>query len=153
MKIKQRKDFFLELAKVRMKSMGQEEVKGVIEEYGCDQSDTLSGLAAALEEIYSGVTNGFLSETFELLFGKELEFEGEVIDLHKCPCCEYQTLNEIYDSDLGTGYDICSICGWADNGTKDVDKQSGVNKGSISEYREKMHENPNFYYREKYKKN
>lgn len=149
---KLRKDFFLELAKVRIKSMGQEEVKDLIEEYGYEQSDGLSGLAAALEEQYSGVTNGFLSDTFELLFGKEQEFEGEVIDLYKCPCCEHKTLDEVYDPDLGTGYDICPICKWEDDGTTDIDKRSGPNRGSISDYRERMNENPNFYYREKYRK-
>lgn len=29
----------------------------------------------------------------------------------KCPCCEKETLNPEYD-----GFEICSICGWQDDG-------------------------------------
>lgn len=149
---KPRLEVFLALAKIRMAQMASEEVADLIEEYDTDSSDPLQGLAEALAQQYSGVTNGFLTEVYELVFDEKHEIEGDVDDLHTCPSCQYKTLDEIYDSNLGTGYDICSYCGWEDDGTSDINAQRSVNKGSIADYRKKLTENPNYYYREKYRK-
>lgn len=151
MKVKSRQTFFLKLAEVQLKVLSQLEIDNVLEEFGSHDGDAPSSLALALQEKYSGVTNGFLSDVYDLLSGDLVEFEGDVEDLYQCPCCGYKTLNEIYNPELGTGYDICAVCRWEDDGTIDIDKYSGVNKGSISDYREKIKANPNCYYRERYK--
>ena len=153
MESRNRQDFFIALAKIKIERLTEKETREMLIEYGYDQGDKLSNLVSYLQEKYSGVTNGFLSDVYELLFGEEIDFIGNVTSLHKCPCCEFNTLNEIYDYELGSGYDICTICGWEDDGTKDIDKYSGVNRGNINGYREKMKNNQNYYYREKYKKN
>ena len=151
-KVKSRQIFFLKLAEVQLKVLSQLEIDNVLEEFGSHDGDTQSSLALALQEKYSGVTNGFLSDVYNLLLGEWVEFDGEVENLYQCPCCGYKTLNELYNPELGSGYDICAVCRWEDDGTIDIDKYSGVNKGSISDYREKMKANPNHCYREKYKK-
>lgn len=146
-----REEFFVKLAKFRLDNLSKREIGDFIEDFDCCQNDEASGLLCALQEKYAGVTNGFLSDIFEMLFGEVVEIEGAVRDLFKCPCCERKTLDEAYDPVLGTGYDICPICKWEDDGTLDIKKSSGVNKGSIFEYREKMQGNMNFYYRSKYR--
>jgi len=118
----------------------------------CYTGDLLSDLVKFLQEDYSCVTNGFLSDVFELLFDEEVEFEGEVCDFYACSCCGYKTLGEIYNPKLGTGYDICRVCRWEDDGTDDINAQVSINRGSILDYRKKMSDNPNFYYREKFHK-
>jgi hypothetical protein len=152
MKVKSREEFFRSLAKIRMQRMSPESANNLIEEYGLENDGSLNSLGMTLQEMYSGITNGFLSDVYELLHGELYEFEGELADSYKCRCCGYKTLDEIYDSELGTGYDICPRCGWEDDGTENLDQRSGVNKGTISDYRKKMGVNHNFYYREKYQK-
>lgn len=94
-----------------------------------------------------GVSNGFLSEILKLSIGANVEVEGEVEHLYKCPCCGWKTLTEYYDVQKGTGYDICRYCGWEDVGiTEETEEYVSINKGSIAEYRKRISENPNHYY-------
>jgi hypothetical protein len=65
--------------------MSSDAVNSLIEEYGFDSGSCLDDLAMTLKEKYSVVTNGFLSEVFELLYGEVCEFEGELADSYKCP--------------------------------------------------------------------
>lgn len=153
MKNGNRRDFFIAIAKIKLESLAEKEISEILIEYNYDEGDKLSNLASCLQEKYSGVTNGFLSDVYELLFGVKVEFTGNIANLYSCPCCGFNTLDEVYDAELGLGYDICAICNWEDDGTKDIDTYSGVNKGTINSYREKMQDNRNYYYREKYKKN
>lgn len=62
----------------------------------------------------------------------------ENIKLYKCPCCGYNTLTEEYNPKNGTGYDICPLCGWEDDGTIDVNSVRSINGGSISDYRKRL---------------
>ena len=57
---------------------------------------------------------------------------------NKCPCCGYNTLTEEYNPKNGTGYDICPLCGWEDDGTIDVNSVRSINGGSISDYRKRL---------------
>ena len=100
------------------------------------------------EEIldFQGVSNGFLSAITYVITGYEIEVIGEVEELFHCPCCRYKTLTEIYNVDEGTGYDICPHCNWEDDGTIDINLYSSVNRGSIVDCRNKIHENSNIYY-------
>lgn len=88
-------------------------------------------LKTEFEVYYQGVSNGFISEIINGITGFEVEVIGENEDLYNCPCCGYKTLTELYDLNYGTGYDICPYCKWEDDGTKEIDKYIGLNKGSI----------------------
>ena len=98
----------------------------------------------------SGCSNGFLSAFYLTLTGKKVEVIGHVRPLYACPCCGFKTLSEIYDIEKGTGYDICRYCQWEDDGTTEVKKFSSVNRGSISDYRQRIFENSNFFYKDKW---
>ena len=100
----------------------------------------------------TGFSNGFLSEFYLTLTGEKFEVIGETQKLFSCPCCGFQTLSEIYDVQKGTGYDICRYCQWGDDGTVDVNKSRSVNRGSISDYRQHILENSNFFYKGKWLK-
>jgi len=152
MQTKSREEFFLELAKFRLDKMEAEEISDLIEEYDCEKGSQLESFAAVLQEMYSVVTNGFLTDVFEMLCGADHEFEGESANLYACPCCGYKTLEEIHDVEAGTGYEICPVCGWEDDGTKSIDEERSINRGSIADYRKKMLANRNYYFREKYQK-
>lgn len=73
-------------------------------------------------------------------------------DLLPCPCCGYKTLTERFDLKKGTGYDICPYCGWEDDGTTDIGSYRSINKGRILDYRNKISENANKYYLNKWLK-
>lgn len=99
-----------------------------------------------------GCSNGFLSEFYLTLTGERVEVIGETQRLFSCPCCGFQTLSEVYDTQEGTGYDICRYCQWEDDGTVEVSKHSSINRGSISDYRQYILENRNFFYKNKWLK-
>lgn len=103
-----------------------------------------------LEEDLLGVSNGFLSEIIQVITGFRVEVYGEVKELHTCPCCGYKTLEEVYDLKEGTGYEICPYCFWEDDGTTDPDSYRSINKGCITDYRNAIKSNFNWYYREKW---
>ena len=105
-----------------------------------------------LEDDLIGVSNGFLSEIVHAITGYEIEVQGEVEDLFVCPCCGFKTLTERFDPKEGTGYDICPYCNWEDDGTTDIKLYRSINKGSISDYRNRLHENANRYYINKWMK-
>lgn len=85
-----------------------------------------------------GISNEYLSEFLETLIGNKVDVVGTVEQLYCCPCCGYKTLTEEYDAVEGTGYDICPLCGWEDDGTKDVNSYRSINRGSIEDYRKRL---------------
>lgn len=93
-----------------------------------------------------GVSNGFLSEILGMIIGQNIEVYGDVERLFPCPCCGLRTLTEEYNLDKGTGYDICPYCNWEDDGTTDVNVYTSINRGSIIDYRNRIKENYNKYY-------
>jgi len=94
---------------------------------------------------YRGTTNNYLAEIMNVLTGNRVVVVGDPDLLFACPCCNFRTLDEKYDIQMGTGYDICDYCGWEDDGTADVHLQSGVNKCSLSELRTRIAKNPANY--------
>jgi len=101
-----------------------------------------------LDEIthsYRGTTNEYLAEIMNVLIGNKVEVIGEPDLLFTCPCCSFRTLDEKYDLQEGTGYDICDYCRWEDDGTTDEKLQSGVNRCSLSELRARIVEHPSKY--------
>mgnify|MGYP000033766473 FL=1 len=95
---------------------------------------------------FQGVSNGFLSEIIQSITGYKVEVCGEVEVLLPCPCCGFRTLTESYNPIEGTGYDICPYCNWEDDGTIDANTYRSINRGSIADYRQKIQENFNQYY-------
>lgn len=138
------------LARCRLTFNNKDQLDDLLEYSDVSDEDLEKEVLLALTEHYKGVSNGYLSEIYEAITGSRIEVVGKVYELFKCPCCYRNTLTELYDIEKGTGYDICDYCGWEDDGTTDVDINSSVNKGSITEYRNRVRNNPNFYIREKW---
>lgn len=101
-------------------------------------------VSEALAEAYAGVSNGFLSQICEAIWGRKIEVIGEPALRYPCPCCRRRTLNELYDANEGTGYDICDYCEWEDDGTVDDEAISSVNNGSMTQYRARIREKSNY---------
>lgn len=89
-------------------------------------------------DVIYGISNEYLSEFLETLIGKKVDVMGTVEQLYCCPCCGYKTLTEEYDAVEGTGYETCPLCGWEDDGTKEVNSYRSINRGSIEEYRKRL---------------
>ena len=92
----------------------------------------------ALLEAYAGVTNGFLSQVCEAILGQKVDVVGEPEVRFPCPCCNRQTLTELFDAAEGTGFDVCDYCGWEDDGTQNDEAISSVNRGSMADYRSRI---------------
>lgn len=99
-----------------------------------------------LEVYCQGISNGFLAEIVHAIIGYEVEVIGKVEELFACPCCGFRTLTELYDSNKGTGYDICPYCKWEDDGTTEINVYRAINRGSIEDYRNSIYANFNKYY-------
>lgn len=97
-----------------------------------------------IEAQLESVSNGYLSQFFHTMLGCDIEVYGEVEIKYPCPCCGYKTLDEI------GGYDICPYCDWEDDGTTDINWKKAINHGSIQDYRDKIKNNPNKYYIDKW---
>ncbi len=138
-----RSEVFRLLAKCRINLLGKNEILNMLCDY--DVQDSLN-IEEVIEETlaykYSGVTNEYLEELWFVLTGKKACVTGRPTPLFPCPCCKYKTLTEIYSTKEGTGYDICAVCNWEDDGTVDPDIRSSVNQGSMKEYKLNIKENP-----------
>ena len=144
-----RLDVYKLLTKCKIKFCTKEQLVHFIEtEFN---EETLE--AAVLDMVaceYQGVSNGFLSDLYEAIIGQRVEVIGEVSELFTCPCCGKKTLSELHYPDLGTGWDICPFCNWEDDGTKESNIRTSVNRGAIADYRSEIEKNPNFYFRDKW---
>lgn len=114
-----------------------------------DDYDTKT-VVDAVRDMYAGVGNGFLSQVCEVISGLKLEVTGEPDTRFACPCCHKRTLTERFDPVLGTGYDVCDHCSWEDDGTSNDQDYSGVNHGTMIEYRARMSRESNYYHCEKW---
>ncbi len=132
-----REDVFKVVSLSRLAVCTKEEISELLEE-SLDSLEVEEAVFECIKSLYQGVTNEYLSEIYEVISGKKVEVIGEIANLFSCPCCSYLTLTESYDEIEGTGYDICDHCGWEDDGTIDIEKRSGVNHGSISDYRKRL---------------
>ena len=149
MKKVMREDVLKLICEVREKFGDTERNQVLIDDYN-ESIDDPEALYKALRASFDGVTNGFLSEIYEVIYGIRIEVIGETVELLRCPCCLRQTLSERFDAEAGTGWDICRLCGWEDDGTLDPEVLSSVNNGTISQYRSLMRKNSNLYYRERW---
>lgn len=76
-----------------------------------------------------GVTNRFLAFEICKATCANVFVEGEVEELHKCPCCEYKTLRH------RGYYEVCRLCGWEDDGINDWDDYSNCNRRTLMDAR------------------
>jgi hypothetical protein len=75
----------------------------------------------------------FFRKNFEMKIGlQRTDVKSEDVLKNSCPVCGYLTLNE------RSGYDICSICFWEDDGIDDFEEneKSGPNHMTLKEGRE-----------------
>lgn len=84
---------------------------------------------------YGASPNQFLAEIYEFVSGEQVIVEGNAEILFSCKCCGFRTLTEV------GAYDICRFCNWEDDGTKDPNITSSVNRGKMVDYRLKLSEN------------
>ena len=149
-----RENVFKLMAKCRLFFCSKDQIIELLEDYGVDVNADDEYIEEKLFDslvcMYQGVSNGYLSEFYEGITGEKVEVVGEVVDLFSCPCCGYKTLAERCNPEEGTGYDICVYCNWEDDGTENIDVATSINKGSMKDYRNRIQQNPNFYYREKW---
>ena len=87
-----------------------------------------------------GVTNEFIAAWFSLISGDVVEIDGDVEEMHKCPCCGFLTLTEPSEN---SSYEICRFCNWQNDGTTDQTIYKGINKGSMLDYRSRRMGFPN----------
>lgn len=135
------------IVQYRMQFISEEVIRNNLE---YETGDVRKDLFNAVSDELSGCSNGFLSEFYYSLIGMKVEVIGKVEELLTCPCCGFKTLSELYDVNIGTGYDICRYCQWEDDGTSDPEINSSVNNGSMIEYRKRIEKNKNFYYKNKW---
>jgi DNA-binding ferritin-like protein (Dps family) len=145
-----RNDVFKIMVQCRLAFNERDQIIELLEKSTINEDVVEDDLFEAIAEKYKGTSNGYLSEVYEAITGEKVEIVGDVSELFECPCCKRKTLTEVYNADEGTGYDICDFCNWEDDGTTAIDVVSSVNKGSISEYRRRVQENFNHYYKEKW---
>jgi hypothetical protein len=56
-----------------------------------------------------------------------VQVEGLEEELYKCPCCGFKTLKTKAE------YEICRVCRWEDDGNREPDNYSSVNRKTLSE--------------------
>jgi hypothetical protein len=81
----------------------------------------------ALKDSYEGVLNSYI-EIQLLCFMNDVKVDGPVESLKLCSCCFYHTLK-------GIGWEICPVCFWEDDGSKELDQVSGANHMTLGEAR------------------
>lgn len=150
------RDAVLALAALRVVRMGPRERSAHLVEYlARDQEDleeqgfTKAQISAFFEHCAaagasSGAARPFLIDSYatELAHARGAYLEDELM-IHglkcrvvggaprtfKCPCCEYSSLPNRSD------YDVCSVCGWEDDGTVDDRSVSAANRATLGEAR------------------
>jgi len=85
-------------------------------------------LQVALRHAYTGVLNSYLRSQVATL-GRREAVDGDIEELAACPCCGYRSLRE------RGAYEVCPVCFWEDDGTKEPDRISGPNHMTLREAR------------------
>lgn len=90
--------------------------------------DTLVRLLC--EYSYSGYSNGSLANMVSNILKKPVIVYGEEAEEYTCPCCGEKTLSTRGE------YDICSNCGWEDDGIEEEKKYSNPNHMTLEQGKE-----------------
>jgi hypothetical protein len=123
--------------------MSDDERSNYLENY---QSATVQ---EAAEQEFAGVTNGFLGQVYGAITGRRVRVVGECATLLPCPCCGMLTLTERHGVEDG-GYDICDHCNWEDDGTTDAVAYSTCNRGTMTDYRQRIADSPEVHHCQKW---
>ncbi len=84
-----------------------------------------------LIEKHKNVSNEYIEERLKYFGIKNIKIKDNNLNIYKCPCCSYLTLNRKNE------YDICKVCFWEDDGSENIENMySGVNKLYINEAKE-----------------
>lgn len=83
-------------------------------------------LKALMHEL-KGVRNEYIERELNEFSNEKVEVKGEIEKFEKCPCCGYKTLLE------KRTWDICEVCYWEDDGTENLDEESGPNRMTLRE--------------------
>lgn len=102
-----RNDVINIISNYRMKFISKDQLIGSLD---YEMQNLESGVFDKIKYELIGCSNGFLSEFYLTLTGERVEVIGETQKLFSCPCCGFQTLSEVYDTQESTGYDICRYC-------------------------------------------
>ena len=100
------------------------------------QSDIMSSRYDTLvrllcEECYGGYSNEDLTSEVSEILKKAVTVYGEEPEKYACPCCGQKTLF------IRGEYDICSNCGWEDDGSEEEDQYSSPNHMTLRQGRGK----------------
>ncbi|MCE3202031.1 CPCC family cysteine-rich protein [Paenibacillus sonchi] len=87
-------------------------------------------LLVALSKKYLGVRNEYLSKRVSAILDSNQEVEGLPEELYSCPCCEFKTLATKGE------YDICPVCFWEDDGSRDPSHYSSPNHMTLAQARD-----------------
>ncbi|WP_448702788.1 CPCC family cysteine-rich protein [Mucilaginibacter sp. AW1-3] len=79
-----------------------------------------------IEYEFSFYLNSYLQTFLSNQLGIVVEVKGKGPKLLPCVCCGYKTL-------MGTGWEICDVCFWEDDGVTELHKISGANHISLFE--------------------
>lgn len=81
------------------------------------------------ESSYGRYSNEKLSSVVSGILDKQVIVTGEEPIQYPCPCCGKRTLSKRGE------YDICSCCGWEDDGNEEEDKYSPPNHMTLKQGR------------------
>lgn len=101
-------------------------------DYDEPQEDIMSSkyneLVKLISELsYGQYSNEKLSCIVSEILDKQVDVTGEEPIQYPCPCCGKKTLWKRGE------YDICSCCGWEDDGNEEVDKYSSPNHMTLKQ--------------------
>ncbi|WP_282705073.1 CPCC family cysteine-rich protein, partial [Paenibacillus riograndensis] len=72
----------------------------------------------------------YLSKLVSAILDSNQEVEGLPEELYSCPCCEFKTLPTKGE------YDICPVCFWEDDGSRDPSHYSSPNHMTLAQARD-----------------
>jgi hypothetical protein len=82
----------------------------------------------AIARSYTGVLNSYLESKLAAI-GIASQVSGQFQRLELCPCCEFHSLSRLGE------YEICPVCFWEDDGTKQSTAYSSANHLTLAEAR------------------
>jgi hypothetical protein len=83
----------------------------------------------SIEYKFGRFTNSYLQTFLSKQLGRTIEVKGKSRKLFSCLCCGYKTLDR-------SGWEICNVCYWEDDGVSELDEISSANHMSLFEAKE-----------------
>jgi hypothetical protein len=98
-----------------------------VEEEAVSEEGKTTHLRAYLAGRFERYSNSYLEIFLRRYLNLPLNIIGAPPLLYPCPCCGYKTLEDIGQ------YFICPVCFWEDDGSRNVEKMSVVNRMILGE--------------------